>query len=39
MDQQVVRVDDLQLVGDQTQLSINGTVSLGVRARGSARER
>jgi len=41
MDKQVVRVDDLQLVGDQTQLSINGTVSLGaervaLRANGDA---
>lgn len=41
MDQQVVRVDELQLVGDQTQLSIAGSVSLGeervaLRANGDA---
>jgi hypothetical protein len=41
MEQQVVRVDDLQLVGDQTQLSIGGSVSLGdqriaLRANGDA---
>ena len=29
LDKQVVRVDDFQLVGDQTQLSIGGSVSLG----------
>jgi hypothetical protein len=41
MEQQVVRVEDLQLVGDQTQLSIGGSVSLGdqriaLRANGDA---
>ena len=41
MDKQVVRVDNFQLVGDQTQLSIGGTVSLGdekvaLRANGDA---
>ena len=41
MDKQVVRVEDLQLVGDQTQLSIGGSVSLGdervaLRANGDA---
>jgi hypothetical protein len=41
LDQQIVRVADLQLVGDQTQLSINGSVSLGeqrvaLRANGDA---
>ena len=29
MDRQVVRVENFQLVGDQTQLSIGGSVSLG----------
>jgi hypothetical protein len=41
VDRQVVRVDDLQLVGDQTQLTIGGSVSLGderiaLRANGDA---
>ena len=41
MDKQVVRVDDFQLVGDQTQLSVGGLVSLGderiaLRANGDA---
>ncbi len=41
MDRQVVRVEDFQLVGDQTQLSIGGSVSLGeervaLRANGDA---
>ncbi|MGE3955867.1 MAG: translocation/assembly module TamB domain-containing protein [Vicinamibacterales bacterium] len=41
MAQQVVRVEDFQLVGDQTQLSIGGSVSLGdervaLRANGDA---
>lgn len=41
MDKQVVQVEDLQLVGDQTQLSIGGSVSLGderiaLRANGDA---
>lgn len=41
MDQQVVRVEDFQLVGDQTQLSVGGSVSLGeervaLRANGDA---
>jgi hypothetical protein len=41
MDKQVVRIDDLQLVGDQTQLTIGGSVSLGdqriaLRANGDA---
>jgi translocation and assembly module TamB len=41
MSQQVVKVEDLQLVGDQTQLTIGGSVSLGeeriaLRANGDA---
>jgi hypothetical protein len=41
LDRQVVRVEDLQLVGDQTQLSIGGSVSLrdervALRANGDA---
>ncbi|HUR34616.1 MAG TPA: translocation/assembly module TamB domain-containing protein [Vicinamibacterales bacterium] len=41
LDRQVVRVEDLQLVGDQTQLSIGGSISLGderiaLRASGDA---
>lgn len=41
MDKQVVRVEDLQLVGDQTQLTVGGSVSLGdqriaLRANGDA---
>ncbi len=41
MDKQVVTVEDFQLVGDQTQLSIGGSVSLGeqrvaLRANGDA---
>ena len=41
IDQQVVRVDDLQLVGDETQLTIGGSISLGdervaLRANGDA---
>jgi hypothetical protein len=41
MNQQVVQVEDLQLVGDQTQLTIGGSVSLGderiaLRANGDA---
>ncbi len=41
MDKQVVRVENFQLVGDQTQLSIGGSVSLGeqrvaLRANGDA---
>ncbi len=41
MDRRVVRVEDLQLIGDQTQLTLGGSVSLGderiaLRANGDA---